>query len=135
MFSVDENGQLTNRGIDKAEMFGFFGSVFNTSDGLWDPRCPELEGSDCGKLPASSNLCGICCSTWAYISPWSLMGFVLGYSDLADVVVRPLSILIIERSSTERVVDLGMEWSPRGVVALCLLELKKYLDNNLSHMI
>jgi len=48
MFSVDENGHLTNRDMDKAEMFNAaFASVFNTSDGLWDPRCPELEDSGC----------------------------------------------------------------------------------------
>ena len=33
MFSVDENGHLTNRDMDKAEMFNvFFGSVFNAGE-------------------------------------------------------------------------------------------------------
>ena len=34
---LDEHGHLTNRDIDKAEMFNtFFTSVFNTDDGLWE---------------------------------------------------------------------------------------------------
>lgn len=62
------------------------------------------------------------------------MRFVSGHSELADVV-RPLSIIFIERSFTERVVDLGVEWSPQRVMALCLLEFKKCLDNTLNHMV
>ena len=42
-----EDGHLTNRDTDKAEMLNaFFVSVFNTDDGLRDPGCPELEDHD-----------------------------------------------------------------------------------------
>lgn len=55
----DENGHLTHRDIDKAEMFNaLFASVFNADNGLWNLRCPELEDLECGndQLPANLKL-------------------------------------------------------------------------------
>lgn len=55
----DESNYLTNVDIDEAEMFSaFFASVFNTDDGLWGLRCPELEDLDCndGQLPDNPKL-------------------------------------------------------------------------------
>ena len=44
---LDEVDHLTNRDIDKAEMFNaFFASVFNTDDGPWDPQSPVFEDCD-----------------------------------------------------------------------------------------
>lgn len=43
---VDEVVHLTNKSIDKKEMFNvFFASVFITNDGSWDPQSPVLK--DC----------------------------------------------------------------------------------------
>ncbi|KAF4795872.1 hypothetical protein TURU_089449 [Turdus rufiventris] len=43
----DEDGHLTNRDMDKANMFNaFFASVFNTDDRLTGSQCPELEDHD-----------------------------------------------------------------------------------------
>ncbi|KAK4808482.1 hypothetical protein QYF61_005799 [Mycteria americana] len=56
---LDEVSHVTNRDVDKAEMFkAFFTSVFNTNDGPWNPQSPLLEDHDCGgdKLPADSEL-------------------------------------------------------------------------------
>lgn len=44
---LDDVGHLTNRDIDKAEMFNaFFASVFNTGDGPWESQSPVLEDCD-----------------------------------------------------------------------------------------
>jgi len=44
---LDENGNLTNRDLNKVQMFNdFFSFVFNTEDGLWHSRWPELEDCD-----------------------------------------------------------------------------------------
>ena len=56
---LDEDGHLTNRDTDKAERCNaFFTSIFNTSDGLWYPICPELQDRDCrnNKLPVYPEL-------------------------------------------------------------------------------
>ena len=56
---LDEVGHLTNRNVDKAEIFNaFFASVFNTDDGLWDPQSSVLEDHYLGddKLPAGPEL-------------------------------------------------------------------------------
>ena len=46
---LDGEGHLTDKDTGKAETFNaFFASVFNADDGLWDPRCPELEDRDGG---------------------------------------------------------------------------------------
>lgn len=46
---LDENSNLINRDLDKVEMFNdFFTFVFNTDDGLWHFRWPELEDCDWG---------------------------------------------------------------------------------------
>lgn len=39
---LGEGGHLTNKNVDKAEMFNVFTSVFNINDEPRDPRCPEL---------------------------------------------------------------------------------------------
>ena len=44
---LDEASHLTNKDIDKAEMFNaFFTSVFNMNDGAWDPQSSVLEDCD-----------------------------------------------------------------------------------------
>ncbi|KAJ7413995.1 hypothetical protein WISP_87188 [Willisornis vidua] len=44
----DEDGHLTNRDRDKAEVFNtFFASVFNMDDGPRGSQCSELEDHDC----------------------------------------------------------------------------------------
>ena len=56
---LDEVEHLTNRDVDKTEMFNaFFASVFHTDDGPWDPQSPVLEDLDWGndKLPANSEV-------------------------------------------------------------------------------
>ncbi|KAJ7411667.1 hypothetical protein BTVI_48805 [Pitangus sulphuratus] len=55
---LDENGNLSNRDRDKAEMFyAFFASVFNTDDGPRGSQCPELEDHDCeNQLPVDPEL-------------------------------------------------------------------------------
>ncbi|RMC09738.1 hypothetical protein DUI87_13525 [Hirundo rustica rustica] len=71
LVSKDENGHLTNRDMNKAEVFkAFFAFVFNPDDGPRAPQCPELEGPgfENDKLPVDSNLSGICCSSWIPIS-------------------------------------------------------------------
>lgn len=43
----DEDGLLTNRNRDKAEVFkAFFASIFNMGDGPRESQCPELEKHD-----------------------------------------------------------------------------------------
>ena len=67
----DERGHLINRDADKAETFkAFFAFVFNAEEGLWHPRCPELEDYGNDQFPANLNSCGICCFIWMHISPW-----------------------------------------------------------------
>ncbi|KAJ7410341.1 adaptin ear-binding coat-associated protein 1 [Willisornis vidua] len=45
---LDEDGHLTNRDRDKAELFNaFFASVFNMGDRPSVSQCPELEDHDC----------------------------------------------------------------------------------------
>lgn len=56
---LDEDGYLTNRNTDKAEMFNaFFTSVLNTQDTLWNPWSPKLEDDDSkkDKFPVSREL-------------------------------------------------------------------------------
>ncbi|GAB0177321.1 potassium voltage-gated channel subfamily KQT member 1-like [Grus japonensis] len=56
---LDKVSHLTNRDIDKVETFNaFFTSVFNTTDGPWEPQSPVLEDCDWGddKLPADPDL-------------------------------------------------------------------------------
>lgn len=39
---LGEGSHLTNKDVDKTEMFNVFTSVFNINDEPRDPRCPEL---------------------------------------------------------------------------------------------
>ncbi|GAB0183771.1 mitochondrial enolase superfamily member 1 [Grus japonensis] len=78
----------------------FFTSVFNTDDGLWDPSCPKLEDRDCGndKLPADPKLVQellLHLDAYKFMGPGGIHPRVL--RELADVIVRPLSI-IFQRS-------------------------------------
>lgn len=44
---LNEDGHLTNWDTDKSEIFNdFFASVFNTTDGLWDPQSSQLVDCD-----------------------------------------------------------------------------------------
>lgn len=55
---LDVVSHLTNKNVDKAEIFNaFFVSAFNT-DGLWDPQNPVLEDHNWGddKLPPDPEL-------------------------------------------------------------------------------
>lgn len=50
----DEDGHLTNRDKDRAELFNtFFAVVFNTDDGPRGFQCPELKNHDCENDPLS----------------------------------------------------------------------------------
>ncbi|GAB0203202.1 hypothetical protein GRJ2_002785800 [Grus japonensis] len=116
---LNENGHLTNRDIDKAETFNaFFASVFNTDDGLWDPRCPELEDRDCGndKLPADPELVRdllLHLDASKSMGPDGIHPRVLG--ELADVIVRPLSI-IFQRSWESG--EVPVDWKLANVVPI-----------------
>lgn len=55
----DEDGNLTDRDTDKAEVFNaFFSSLFITSDGLWESQRPELGNNGCenDKIPVNPEL-------------------------------------------------------------------------------
>jgi len=94
---LDVNSNLTNRNINEAETFNaFFVSVFNTDDGHWHHRCPELEDHDCGngKLPATPELVwGLLFHLHAYKSmrPNGIHTEVLRV--LANVILRHLCII------------------------------------------
>ncbi|GAB0188707.1 mitochondrial enolase superfamily member 1 [Grus japonensis] len=116
---LDENGHLTNRDIDKAETFNaFFASVFNTDDGLWDPRCPELEDRDCGndKLPADPEIVQellLHLDAYKSMGPDGIHPRVL--RELADVIVRPLSIIFQQSWESGEV---PVDWKLANVVPI-----------------
>lgn len=94
-------------GIDKAEMFSaFFASVFNTDDGLWGLRCPELEGCDCnnGQLPDNPKLVQ---DLLLHLDAQESMGpdrIHLGVlRELVDVITRLLSIIFTSLGSLDGV--------------------------------
>ncbi|KAJ7423208.1 hypothetical protein WISP_34660 [Willisornis vidua] len=67
----DKDAPLTDRDIDKAEMFNAsFAFFFNTSDGLKRSQHPELEnhGCDRDKPPVALDFCRACCFSWMYMS-------------------------------------------------------------------
>ncbi|GAB0182819.1 mitochondrial enolase superfamily member 1 [Grus japonensis] len=117
---LNKNGHLTNRDIDKAETFnGFFISVFNTDDGLWDPSCPELEDHDCGndKLPADPEIVQdllLHLDAYKSMGPDGIHPRVL--RELADVIARPLSIMF-QRSSLESG-EVPVDWKLANVVPI-----------------
>ncbi|GAB0187060.1 mitochondrial enolase superfamily member 1 [Grus japonensis] len=116
---LDENDDLTNRDIDKAETFNaFFASVFNTDDGLWDPSCPKLEDCDCGnnKLPADPEIVRdllLHLDAYKSMGPNGIHPRVL--RELADVIARPLSI-IFQRSWESG--EVPVDWKLANVVPI-----------------
>ena len=64
---LDEVSHLTNRGVDKADVFNAaFTSVFNTDDKPWDPWSPVTGGMI--NSQSTLKLFKICCSSWMYTS-------------------------------------------------------------------
>lgn len=80
---LEENGHLTNRDTDKAEMFNaFFASTFNSNDRLRGPSALSWKTMAVRMINSQStlNLCGIYCSSWTPLSLWGLMGLIREYS-------------------------------------------------------
>lgn len=78
---LDEVGHLTNRGVEKGDMFNAaFASGFNGDGGPWEPGrlCWETATGRDDKLPANSELSEACCSARIHQSLWGPMGFVPG---------------------------------------------------------
>ncbi|KAJ7417715.1 rna-directed dna polymerase from mobile element jockey-like [Willisornis vidua] len=94
---LDEDGHLTNRDRDKAEVFNaFFASVFNTNDRPRRPQYPELEDHDCKKEQPPVDY-EIVRDLLLQLDPDKFMGIdeihprIL--KELADVVIKPLSMI------------------------------------------
>ncbi|GAB0179867.1 mitochondrial enolase superfamily member 1 [Grus japonensis] len=96
----------------------FFTSVFNTDDGPWDPSCPELEDHDCGnnKLPADPEIVR---DLLLHLDAYKFMGLdgiqprVL--RELADVIVRPLSIIFQQSWESG---EIPVDWKLANVVPI-----------------
>ncbi|GAB0184088.1 mitochondrial enolase superfamily member 1 [Grus japonensis] len=131
---LDENGHLTNRDIDKTETFhAFFAFVFNTDDGLWDTRCPELEDHDCGndKLPADPELVRdllLHLDAYKSMGPDGIHPRVL--RELADVIVRPLSIIFQPSWESGEV---PVDWKLENIVPIFKKGKKEDPSNYRSH--
>ncbi|RMC20265.1 hypothetical protein DUI87_01111 [Hirundo rustica rustica] len=92
----DEDGHLTNRDMDKAEVFNaFFASIFIMDDGPRESQCPELEDHDCqhDQIPVNPELVQ---DLLLQLDPYKSMGpngiHTRILKELADVIAKPLSM-------------------------------------------
>ncbi|GAB0206466.1 mitochondrial enolase superfamily member 1 [Grus japonensis] len=116
---LDEVGHLTNRDVGKAEMFNaFFASVFNTSDGPWDPQSPVLKQHDWGddKLLANSEVVR---DLLLHLDVHKSMGSDGIYpripKELADIIMGPLSIIFQQSWESGEV---PVDWKPANAVPI-----------------
>uniref|UniRef100_A0A8B9EMY0 Reverse transcriptase domain-containing protein n=1 Tax=Anser cygnoides TaxID=8845 RepID=A0A8B9EMY0_ANSCY len=113
------DGHLTDKDTGKAETFNaFFASVFNADDGLWDPRCPELEDHDGGndKLPTHPERVQ---DLLLHLDPYKSTGpdgiHPRVLRELADIIAGPLSI-IFQRCWESG--EVPVEWKLANVVPI-----------------
>ncbi|NXL24651.1 RTXE polymerase, partial [Setophaga kirtlandii] len=92
----DVDGHLTNRDMDKAEVFNvFLASVFNTDAGPRGSQCPEMKNHDYEnyQLPVDPELMQ---NLLLQLNPYKSMGPVWIHlrilSELADVIVKSVSM-------------------------------------------
>ncbi|KAF4796459.1 hypothetical protein TURU_083970 [Turdus rufiventris] len=95
--ATDEDGHLTKRDMDKAEVLNaFFASIFNTDDGPRGSQCHELEDHDCqnDQIPVNPKLVQ---DLLLQLDPYNSMGpdgiHPRILKDLADVIAKPLSMI------------------------------------------
>ncbi|KAF4796691.1 hypothetical protein TURU_082106 [Turdus rufiventris] len=102
----DEDGHLTNRDMDKAEVFNtFFAYVINTDDGPRGSQCPELENHDCKNdlLLVNPEIVWdllLQLVPYKYMGPDGIHPRIL--KELADVITKPLSMILSGLGNLER---------------------------------
>ncbi|KAJ7399961.1 hypothetical protein BTVI_109722 [Pitangus sulphuratus] len=94
---LDEDGHLTNRVRNKAEVFNaLFASVFNMDAESRGSQCPELEGHDCDndQLPVEHEIVqDLLLHLDPYKSMWPDRIQPRILKELADVITKPLSVI------------------------------------------
>ncbi|KAJ7406679.1 rna-directed dna polymerase from mobile element jockey-like [Pitangus sulphuratus] len=88
----DEDGHLTNRDRDKAEVFNaFFASFVNTDEGPRGPQCPEQEDHECenDQLPVNTELVR---DLLLHLDPYKTIHDEI-LKELVDVIAKPLSMI------------------------------------------